>query len=82
MSVAHVVEPCRLRSRLGRKHLSELTPPRRRWAHVGDFATITQDAFAVCAKERAQGKDEVMLAPAGTLVSQLTRQARTHRLED
>ena len=48
--------------------------------HVGDLATVTQDVFTAWAKDRAHGLDALMLAPTRDLVSQLNRQAQTHRL--
>jgi ATP-dependent exoDNAse (exonuclease V) alpha subunit len=48
--------------------------------HVGDLATITQDAFAAWVSDRAAGLDAIMLAPTRTLVAELNRQARGHLL--
>ena len=48
--------------------------------HVGDIATITQNAFTAWTKDRAQELDALMLAPTRDLVSQLNQQAQAHRL--
>ena len=48
--------------------------------HVGDLATITDDAFAAWAQDRSAGRDAVMLAPTRELASELNARARTHRL--
>jgi hypothetical protein len=48
--------------------------------HVGDLATITQDAFAAWVADRAAGLDAIMLAPTRKLVAELNRQARAHLL--
>ena len=48
--------------------------------HVGDLATITEDAFAAWAADRAAGLDAIMLAPTRDLVAELNRRARNHRL--
>src|SRR5688572_17699650 len=47
--------------------------------HVGDLATITDDAFAAWAKDRSAGLDAIMLAPTRELVAELNRRARDHR---
>jgi hypothetical protein len=48
--------------------------------HVGDLATITEDAFAAWISDRAAGLDTIMLAPTRELVAQLNRRAREHLL--
>ena len=48
--------------------------------HVGDLATITEDAFTAWAADRAAGLDAIMLAPTRDLVADLNRRARHHRL--
>ena len=49
--------------------------------HVGDLATTTQAAFAAWVSDRAAGLDTIMIAPTRTLVADLNRRARTHRLD-
>ena len=48
--------------------------------HVGDLATTTEDAFSAWAADRAAGLDAIMLAPTRSLVADLNRRARAHRL--
>ncbi|MFL6044745.1 MAG: MobF family relaxase [Propionibacteriaceae bacterium] len=48
--------------------------------HVGDLATITEDAFVAWISDRDVGLDAIMLAPARQLVAELNRRAREHRL--
>ena len=70
-------------------HLPSGTVTRTRWTstlnqgrvHVGDLATITQDAFTAWAEDRAAGRDAIMLAPTRDLVAELNRRARDHRLD-
>jgi hypothetical protein len=47
--------------------------------HVGDLATITEDAFSAWISDRAVGLDAIMLAPTRQLVAELNRRARDHR---
>ena len=47
--------------------------------HVGDLATITDDAFTAWAADRAAGLDAIMLAPTRDLVAELNQRARNHR---
>jgi hypothetical protein len=49
--------------------------------HVGDLATITEDAFAAWISDRAVGLDPIMLAPTRQLVAELNRRARDHHLD-
>jgi ATP-dependent exoDNAse (exonuclease V) alpha subunit len=49
--------------------------------HVGDLATMTEDAFTAWEAARAAGLDAIMLAPSRDLVSDLNSRARAHRLE-
>ena len=44
--------------------------------HVGDLATITEDAFRAWAADRAAGLDAIMIAPTRDLVADLNRRAR------
>ncbi|HEX3205135.1 MAG TPA: AAA family ATPase, partial [Propionibacteriaceae bacterium] len=48
--------------------------------HVGDIATMTEDAFSAWVSDRAAGLDTIMLAPTRKLVAELNRRAREHRL--
>jgi AAA domain len=48
--------------------------------HVGDLATTTQDAFSAWVSDRAAGLDAIMIAPTRSLVAELNRRARAHRL--
>jgi len=48
--------------------------------HVGDLATITEDAFTAWAEDRAAGLDAIMVAPTRDRVAELNRRARNHRL--
>ena len=48
--------------------------------HVGDLATTTEDAFRAWAADRAAGLDAILLAPTRSLVADLNRRARAHRL--
>jgi ATP-dependent exoDNAse (exonuclease V) alpha subunit len=49
--------------------------------HVGDLATITEDAFSAWISDRAVGLDAIMLAPTRQLVAELNRRARDHHLD-
>jgi conjugative relaxase-like TrwC/TraI family protein len=49
--------------------------------HVGDLATTTQNAFAAWVSDRAAGLDAIMIAPTRSLVAELNRRARVHRLD-
>ncbi len=49
--------------------------------HVGDLATLTEQAFTAWATDRKAGVDALMLAPTRDLVAELNRRARTHRLD-
>jgi conjugative relaxase-like TrwC/TraI family protein len=49
--------------------------------HVGDIATMTEDAFNAWVSDRAAGLDAIMLAPTRELVAELNRRARAHRLD-
>jgi conjugative relaxase-like TrwC/TraI family protein len=48
--------------------------------HVGDIATMTEDAFSAWVSDRAAGLDTIMIAPTRKLVAELNRRAREHRL--
>src|SRR3954454_3707174 len=48
--------------------------------HVGDLATITDQAYAAWAIDRAAGRDAIMLAPTRELVAELNARARADRL--
>ncbi|MDV7991591.1 MobF family relaxase [Rhodococcus sp. IEGM 1374] len=48
--------------------------------HVGSIATVTDDAYAAWASDRAAGKDALLLAPTRELVAELNTRARTDRL--
>jgi hypothetical protein len=48
--------------------------------HVGDIATMIEDAFSAWVSDRAEGLDAIMLAPTRKLVDELNRQARDHFL--
>ncbi|WP_233488955.1 MobF family relaxase [Blastococcus sp. TF02-09] len=48
--------------------------------HVGDLATVTEDAYTAWATDRAAGRDAIMLAPTRELVTELNARARTDRL--
>lgn len=48
--------------------------------HVGDLATMTEDAFTAWQCDRGQGLDALMLAPTRDLAADLNRKARAHRL--
>jgi DNA primase catalytic core len=48
--------------------------------HVGDLATITDQAYTAWATDRAAGRDAIMLAPTRELVAELNARARTDRL--
>jgi DNA primase catalytic core len=48
--------------------------------HVGDLATITDQAYAAWATDRAAGRDALMLAPTRELVAELNARARADRL--
>jgi hypothetical protein len=49
--------------------------------HVGDLAKTTEDAFHTWLSDRAAGLDAIMIAPTRTLVAELNRRARAHRLD-
>jgi hypothetical protein len=49
--------------------------------HVGDIATMIEDAFNAWASDRAAGLDTIMIAPTRELVAQLNRRARDRRLD-
>jgi conjugative relaxase-like TrwC/TraI family protein len=49
-------------------------------AHVGDLATITDEAYAAWAIDRAAGRDALMLAPTRELVAELNARARADRM--
>src|SRR4051794_27199152 len=48
--------------------------------HVGDLATITDQAYTAWAIDRAAGGDALMLAPTRELVAELNARARADRL--
>jgi hypothetical protein len=48
--------------------------------HVGDLATITDQAYTAWSTDRAAGRDAIMLAPTRELVAELNARARTDRL--
>src|SRR3954470_8225624 len=48
--------------------------------HVGDLATITDQAYAAWAADRAAGRDALMLAPTRELVAELNARARADRM--
>ncbi|MFZ0159106.1 MAG: AAA family ATPase, partial [Kineosporiaceae bacterium] len=48
--------------------------------HVGDLATMTQDAFTAWQLDRDMGLDALMLAPTRALAAELNQRARAHRL--
>jgi DNA primase catalytic core len=48
--------------------------------HVGDIATIIDEAYAAWASDRAAGRDAVLLAPTRKLAGQLNARARRDRL--
>jgi DNA primase catalytic core len=48
--------------------------------HVGDLATVTDEAYTAWAIDRAAGLDAVMLAPTRQLVADLNTRARRERL--
>ncbi|MGF6884946.1 conjugative relaxase-like TrwC/TraI family protein [Nocardia sp. GAS34] len=48
--------------------------------HSGDTATVADLAYTAWNRDRAAGKDAVMLAPTHELVQQLNQRARTDRL--
>src|SRR3954451_6360191 len=48
--------------------------------HVGDLATITDQAYTAWATDRAAGRDALMLAPTRELVAELNVRARADRL--
>jgi DNA primase catalytic core len=50
--------------------------------HVGDITTTTNDAYTSWARDRANGKDAIMLAPTRDLVVELNDRARRDRLAD
>jgi AAA domain len=49
--------------------------------HVGDMATMTEDAFTAWVLDRSAGLDAIMLAPTRQLVGELNRRARAHHLD-
>ncbi|RFU20611.1 UNVERIFIED_ORG: toprim domain-containing protein [Bacillus sp. AZ43] len=48
--------------------------------HVGDLATVTDDAYTAWSNDRAAGRDAIMLAPTRELVAELNTRARRDRL--
>ncbi|TYP87414.1 MobF family relaxase [Blastococcus xanthinilyticus] len=48
--------------------------------HVGDLATVTDDAYTAWSTDRAVGRDAIMLAPTRELVAELNTRARRDRL--
>ncbi|GAB2480206.1 hypothetical protein GCM10027030_12780 [Luteococcus sediminum] len=48
--------------------------------HVGDLATVTDNAFTAWTRDKAAGRDAIMLAPTRDLVSELNHRAQTHHL--
>jgi DNA primase catalytic core len=48
--------------------------------HVGDLATMTEDAFTAWQLDRGRGLDALMLAPTRALAAELNQRARAHRL--
>jgi DNA primase catalytic core len=48
--------------------------------HVGDLATVTDNAYAAWSTDRAAGRDAIMLAPTRELVAELNTRARRDRL--
>jgi conjugative relaxase-like TrwC/TraI family protein len=48
--------------------------------HVGDVATMTEEAFSAWVSDRAAGLDPIMIAQTRQLVAELNRRARDHRL--
>jgi DNA primase catalytic core len=48
--------------------------------HVGDLATVTDDAYTAWSTDRAAGRDAIMLAPTRELVTELNTRARRDRL--
>lgn len=48
--------------------------------HVGDLATVTDDAYTAWSTDRAAGRDAIMLAPTRELVAELNTRARRDRL--
>jgi DNA primase catalytic core len=48
--------------------------------HVGDLATVTDQAYTAWATDRAAGRDAIMLAPTRELVAELNARARADRL--
>lgn len=48
--------------------------------HGGDTATVADAAYTAWNRDRAAGKDSIMLAPTHDLVRQLNQRARTDRL--
>ncbi len=48
--------------------------------HVGDLATMTDQAFDAWQHDITAGRRSIMLAPTRELVSELNQRARTHRL--
>ncbi|WP_245160738.1 MobF family relaxase [Blastococcus sp. CT_GayMR16] len=48
--------------------------------HVGDLATVTDDAYTAWSADRAAGRDAIMLAPTRELVAELNTRARRDRL--
>ena len=48
--------------------------------HVGDLATVTDDAYTAWSADRAAGRDAILLAPTRELVAELNARARRDRL--
>ncbi|WP_246080390.1 MobF family relaxase [Modestobacter altitudinis] len=48
--------------------------------HVGDLATVTEDAYTAWATDQVAGRDAIMLAPTRELVAELNDRARRERL--
>src|SRR4051812_45320325 len=48
--------------------------------HVGNLATITDDAYTAWAIDRAAGRDAIMLAPTRELFAELNARARADRM--
>ncbi|ROR53399.1 DNA primase catalytic core [Luteococcus japonicus] len=48
--------------------------------HVGDLATVTDNAFTTWTHDKAAGRDAIMLAPTRDLVAELNHRAQTHHL--
>ena len=48
--------------------------------HVGDLATTTDAVFTAWARDGADGRDAIMLAPTRDLVAELNKRAQAHRM--